>query len=260
MLTQLRVLSALGFVLAAGRGFADIASIHAAALPQETAVLASLDDVRRLEPYSPLWQPEWNFAQTKDEVTARLGKDLGFLRAASIAHPDNAELLLLTGVVADFANNLDVEHSYETALDVFQKAEKIAPADVRPAWFRSRLQCESSQRAEDGANGFLAIESNHPWDTLPIAFWDDYLECAMESNMSAHGLRAANYLKKLQAPPSERRDALAAMAAKHFIPVDMGTNTACRSPGPAVNMGTIWTLPVLPAVFACAFTWIGVSS
>ena len=37
---------------------ADVAAIHADALPQETAVLAALDDAREMEPYSHVWWPE----------------------------------------------------------------------------------------------------------------------------------------------------------------------------------------------------------
>jgi hypothetical protein len=199
MLSQMRVLSVLGLWLTAVSGYADIAAIHTAALPQDTAVLAALDDARQMEPYSHSFASQWDFPVTKDEVTSRLGKDLGFLRNASNEHPDNAELLLLTGLVARYAYNLDVEHSYETAMDVLGKAEKIAPDDVRAAWFRSTLQCQTTEPT-GGADGFLAIESSHSWEKLPPGFWDDYLECATITNMPAHALRAANHLKQLHAP------------------------------------------------------------
>jgi hypothetical protein len=215
-----RVLIVLGLCLAGGKGFADIAAIHAGALPQETAVLAALDDARQLEPYSRFFATQWNFPVTKDEVTARLGKDLGFLRNASNEHADNTELLLLTGLVARYAYNVDVEHSFETAMDAFEKAEKITPSDVRAPWFRSTLQCQTNQ-AQAGAEGFLAIEKAHDWQQLPAAFWDDYLECATITNMPAHGLRAVDHLKELHAPQSERRDSLADIAAKRFDQVDL---------------------------------------
>jgi hypothetical protein len=217
---QVRVLIVLGLCLAGSRGFADIAAIHAGALPQETAVLAALDDARQLEPYSSFFAAQWNFPVTKDEVSARLGKDLGFLRAASNEHPDNGELLLLTGLVARYAYNVDVEHSLDTAMDAFEKAEKITPSDVRAPWFRSTLQCQTLEPV-DGAKGFLTIEKAHDWQQLPAAFWDDYLECAMVTNMPAHALRASDHLKELHAPESHRRDSLAQMAAKRFDQVDL---------------------------------------
>jgi hypothetical protein len=220
MTRYVRVLVVLGVCLAASRGFADIAAIHADALPQETAVLAALDDVRQLEPYSRFFSAQWDFPVTKDDVTARLGKDLGFLRVASNEHAGNAELLLLTGLVARYAYNVDVERSFETAMDAFERAEKIAPSDVRAPWFRSTLQCQTKD-SQTGAEGFLAIEKAHDWQQLPGAFWDDYLECATVTNMPAHALRASDHLKELHAPESHRRDALAAMAANRFDQVDL---------------------------------------
>jgi hypothetical protein len=220
MLRQVRVLIALGLCLAANRGFADIAAIHADALPQETAVLAALDDARQLEPYSRAFSAQWDFPVAKDEVAARLGKDLGFLRAASNEHADNAELLLFTGLVARYAYNVDVERSFDTAMDAFERAGKIAPSDVRAPWFRSTLQCQTNE-TQTGAEGFLAIEKSHDWRQLPAAFWDDYLECATVTNMPAHALRASDHLKELHAPESHRRDSLAEMAAKRFDQIDL---------------------------------------
>ena len=41
----------------------DLSAIHANALPQETAVLAALDDAREMEPYSRSFTPDalWKF-------------------------------------------------------------------------------------------------------------------------------------------------------------------------------------------------------
>ena len=68
----------------------DLSAIHANALPQETAVLAALDDARELEPYSKSWTMKWEYPIPKEDVVARLGKDLGFLTLAMKGHPDNA--------------------------------------------------------------------------------------------------------------------------------------------------------------------------
>jgi len=95
----------------------EVDAIHADRLPQETAVLAALDDVRQLEPYCYSYTPDWRYSIAKEEVATRIGKDLGFLTLALKDYPDNAELLLLTGLAARFAYNLDAPGSYETALN-----------------------------------------------------------------------------------------------------------------------------------------------
>ncbi len=207
------------FSLLSPRLFADMAAIHANALPQETAVLSALDDAKQLEPYSRSWTMNWDYPVAKDEVAARLSKDLGFLTLASKSHPENAELLLLTGLVADYAYNVDVDGSFDAAMNALGQAEKLAPGDFRAPWFRATLECQTTQ-PKAGGDEFLSIEAGHAWDQLPVAFWDDYIECAYITNMPAHLLRAADHLQKLGAPVSERRNAIVDLAHKRFAPFD----------------------------------------
>jgi len=203
----------------APHALADVAAIHASALPQETAVLAALDDARQLEPYSHSWTNNWKYPVAKEDVSARLGKDLGFLTLALKEHPDNAELLLLTGLVARYAYNLDVPGSYDKAINALGQAQKLDPGDLRGPWFRASLLCQTTD-PRPGADQFLAIEGGRPWNQLPIAFWDDYMECASVTSMPAHILRAVGYLEKLHAPASEMRTFLANSARKRFDPFD----------------------------------------
>jgi hypothetical protein len=205
--------------LLTSQAHADVAAIHADRLPHETAVLAALDDARGLEPYCHSWTNSWQFPIAKDDAATRLGKDLGFLTIALKNHPDNAELMLLTGLVARYAYNLDVEGSYDTALNVLEKAQRMAPSDVRGSWFRATLLCQTTQ-SKAGADEFLSIEASHVWDQLPAAFWGDYMECLYVVNMPAHLLRAADHLEKLHAPNSEMRAFLTDYSRKHFNAFD----------------------------------------
>jgi hypothetical protein len=199
---------------------ADVAAIHADKLPQETAILAALDDVKELEPYSQSWTLKWHYPIAKDEVATRLGNDLGFLTIALKSHPDNSELLLLTGLVARYAYNLDVKGSYDIALNVLAQAQKLVPSDVRAQWFRATLTCQTME-PKAGANEFLSIEASHDWEKLPIAFWDDYMECASVTSMPAHILRAADHLEKMHAVDSGMRTFLANGARKRFDAFDL---------------------------------------
>jgi hypothetical protein len=200
---------------------ADLAAIHATALPQETAVLSALDDAEQLEPYCNVWTADslWRFPLTKAEVAARLGKDLGFLTRAAKNHPENAELLLLTGLVARYAYNVDVDGSYDTAMSMLDQAQKLVPDDVRAGWFRATLKCQTTQ-PDAGAADFLSIEAGHAWDQLPVGFWDDYIECALVTGMPAHALRAASFTEKLHAPESSSRASIIDIARKRFDPYD----------------------------------------
>jgi hypothetical protein len=199
--------------------FADVAAIHTDRLPQETAVLAALDDAKQLEPYSHSYTFPWKYPIAKEDVTARLGKDLGFLTIALKSHPENAELLLLTGLVARYAYNLDVPNSHETAISVLEQAQKLAPSDVRAPWFHATLLCQTNQ-SKAGAEEMLGIEDSHAWDQLPAAFWNDYLECATIANIPAHVLRAADHLEKLHAPSTEVRTAVTEATRKRYDAFD----------------------------------------
>jgi hypothetical protein len=216
-ITALLFLSLL-FPLAAF-ALSEVEAIHADRLPQETAVLAALDDVRQLEPYCYSYTPDWKYSIAKEDVAARLGKDLDILNLALKSHPDNAELLMLTGLVARFAYNLDVPASHDTALNVLGQAQKLAPSDVRAPWFRATLLCQTSQ-SKAGAEEMLSIESSHAWDQLPAAFWDDYMECATIANMPAHFLRALDHSEKLHAPSLEARTVIANATRNRYIAFD----------------------------------------
>jgi hypothetical protein len=215
---------------------ADVAAIHADRLPQETAILAALDDAQQLEPYSHSWNSKWQFPIAKEEVATRLGKDLGFLAIALKSHPDNAELLLLTGLVAHYAYNLEIEFGHDTALSVLTKAEKLAPSDVRVPWFRASLVCHTAQ-PKAGADEFLSIEASHAWDQLPVGFWLDYMECASLNGMPAHVLRAADHLDKLHAPSSEMRRFFPDVARKRFDPFDPKKNYEAKELWEGANPG-----------------------
>lgn len=213
------LLCAFLLFLSGSTAFADLAAIHQSALPQETAVLAALDDAQQLEPYSSSWYPKWPFSISQEEVARRLDKDFSFLSAALKNHPENLELQLLTGLVAHYAYNVDVPDSHDKAAHAFEQALSLAPGDMRARWFQASLMCQTDETLP-GANEFLAIESSRPSDQLPAAFWNDYLECATVTNMPAHALQATTHLKKLQTHASKRREQLEQIAQNRFIPFD----------------------------------------
>jgi hypothetical protein len=216
--------------------FADLAAIHSERLPQETAILAALDDAKQLEPYSHSWTQPWRFPIAKENVATRLGKDLAFLNLALKNHSDNAELLLVTGLVARYAYNLDVGGSHEIAINVLEQAQKLAPSDVRATWFRATLHCQTNE-LEAGADEFLAIESSHAWEQLPAAFWNDYLECAAVTNMPAHLLRAVDHLEKMHAPSTEIRDAVTDATRKRYDAFDPKRDYQPKTVWESANVG-----------------------
>ncbi|HWG20229.1 MAG TPA: hypothetical protein VG225_06835 [Terracidiphilus sp.] len=198
-------------------------------------MLAALDDVRQLEPYSQYWTAAtlWKFDIPRQQVGDRLSKDLGFLAQAVKGHPENAELTLLAGLAANYAHNLEVHEAYDTAMSMFDAAGKLVPGDLRVGWFQSTLHCQSTE-IEQGAKGFLALEASGARDRLPAAFWDDYMECALLSGMPVHVLRAASYLEKAHEPQSDRGKAYIEIARERIVPFD---------PQKQYEAGAVWLGP-----------------
>lgn len=240
---QLRLRAALAAVLLLAATLparADLAAIHRDKLPQTASVLSALDDATELEPYTDHWSSTWDYPVTKPAAAARLGTDLSVLRTAVKKSPENEELLLLTALVAHYAYNVDAgnaEDTYRTVRESIVAAAALNPSDIRPNWFRANFLCQTDDPVP-GAATFLSIEAAHPWRDLPAAFWDNYLACALITQMPAHALRAVDHLKALNAAPSGLRDDYASMARKRFDPVDLSKTYDDRQAWYAVPTGS----------------------
>ena len=215
-----RVTFAIAILLSATPAFASLADIQTAKLPQTAAAQQAYNDAVTLEPMVEQWTSNWNYPTAKQDVVSRLSADLAVLQAAAQSAPDNEEVLLLTGTVAHYAYNVDVASAAQVAVDSFQKAEKLAPADYRPGWFLGTQECQSNAIV-DGMNAFLDVEGKFPQQSLPVNFWDDYVFCAGVSNMPAHALRAAAYLKSVNAPDSAIVDTVLSAAQARIQPLDL---------------------------------------
>jgi hypothetical protein len=243
-------------VFFSGLAAADVAAIQADKLPQDSAILAAMRDAADLENYSRYYAQPWKFSISRKEVAKRLSKDLQVLDSAAKQHPENAELLLLTALVAQYAYNVDVENSHEIAMQSLEQAAKRAPGDFRPAWFHASLRCQTNE-AKTGGEEFLSIEEGRAWEDLPVAFWDDYIQCATITNMPGHVLRAADHLAKMQAPVWKRRDAVVAAARDRFVPFDAKKDCAPREVWEGLNFDadTVFTSTMCGVRFKVPSAW-----
>jgi hypothetical protein len=130
-----RSLAMLVMSLAALPAEAAVKDIHAEKLPQDPAIHAAYADVASLEAMARVWSSEWRYPTPKPEVAARLTASLAQFQKSLVSAPDNEELLLLTGLVAHYAYNVDVESAFQVAIECLASAQKLAPRDDRPQWF-----------------------------------------------------------------------------------------------------------------------------
>jgi hypothetical protein len=202
-------------------GGASLKDIRTERLPQQEPVQKALAEAAAVEEFAQGWSDKWRYQTPKEVVVSQLKDSLAKLQTGLESSPDNPELLLLTGLVAHYAYNVDVNDAYDVAIKCLQSANRLAPDDFRAQWFLGVHECEGAA-VKEGINEFLAVENRWPWNHLPPGFWDDYMLCATYASMPAHVLRAADHVSKLNAPPSEFRSFLVQGAGKRFKTPDPG--------------------------------------
>ena len=192
----LRGMVLLGPLLLTHSAWAQLHYIDPAKLPQDPNVLKAYTRAVSVEAMTRSWSPNWKYETPKKQVADQLAASLHGLRDAGKNNPDNEELLLLTGLVAHFANNVDVDDTYEVAVRSFEQAGKLVASDYRPEWFLAGHRCQSNE-VKTGMESMLAIEARTPWKQLPVDFWDDYISCSTIALMPAHTLRAVDHAVEL---------------------------------------------------------------
>lgn len=210
-----RPLSVLSLLLLCLPCCAAVRDIPKYRLPADPAFQDTYETLERIETMVDHWDAKWRYATPREQVVGQLAAALKTVQAAHDRAPDELELTLLLGVVAHYGYNVDLPQSYELAMSMFGKAKALAPGDIRGTWFEAAHVCQSAKPAS-GMKAFLVIEQSHPWKSLPVDFWDDYMACGTVTVMPAHVLRAADYLSKLNAPANVMRSFLMKANAQRF--------------------------------------------
>ena len=180
---------------------AQIRQINPTKLPRTSRVQDVYSSLPSVEPMARNWNSTWPFDTPKAQVVSLLSSSLRELRSSAPDAPQNEELLLLTGLVAHFAYNVDVPDTYEVAVQSFEEASKLAPNDYRAGWFLAMHRCQSDE-IKLGMEQMLRVETEYQWRDLPVDFWDDYINCSTMSLMPAHTLRAIDHAVHLGEQPA----------------------------------------------------------
>jgi len=200
-------------IFLAPAAFAGLDDIRQHKLPQNEKVGKAYADVLTVESFVRAWNPTWPYKVPKSQVVSLLKASLADLQKAVSSSADNQELLLLTGLVAHYAYNVDVNDADEVAVNSLEKARQLAPQDYRAEWFLGTHKCQANH-IEEGMQMLLTIERARSAEQLPSGFWDDYIDCALVADMPAHAIRAGDHLRRSQAEPSIERDQLIEIARK----------------------------------------------
>ena len=192
-LRQLLLVCLTAFVTCAAHA-ASLSDIDKKKLPADPQLTLALAKISKLEPYVQYFSPNWQAPFTKEEAASELRNASAIVNAFRQKDAANEELALLAGLIHTYAYNLDLENASEAATKDFQDAEKLNPTDVRPRWFLADHQCETTEYLKQGMESMLSLGDAAPSNALPIAFWEDYINCAGETMMPAHALRASSNL------------------------------------------------------------------
>lgn len=216
---------ALAF-LAAGNVFAQLREIDSAKLPSDEKVQRAYSRVLPIEAYARNWSTQWRYPVPKGKVAAALKASLHDLESAETATTGNEELWLLSAVVGHLAYNVDVNEAYQPTMQALENARKLVPTDYRANWFLGIHRCQAAD-VKAGMEQLIAIENEHPWRSLPVDFWDDYVSCATASVMPAHALRAIDHAEQLGSPPANYAPFLD-IAEGRYIKTDAKTTYKVR--------------------------------
>lgn len=103
------------------------------------------------------------------------------------------ELLLLKGLTAHYAYNLDLQEYFQVAVDSLQKAREALPTDCRPLWFLGNHYAKGA----DAVKGMPLLKqaSQECAESLPRSFWEDYAYAALLAAMPATGTYALDQVR-----------------------------------------------------------------
>lgn len=195
---------------------ARLRDIQVDKLPQHPEIQKAYKSALGVEAMAEEWSLQWRYSTPRATVAATLKTCLKELQDAERATPNNEELWLLTGTIASYAYNLDVDGAYDTATAAMNTAHSLAPNDPRPEWILGSFYCGTSDKLAQGMDSLLKVESQFDRQQLSPDFWESYMTCATLTNMPAHVLRAADQLRRL-GPLSATAKWQVDMAAKHIV-------------------------------------------
>jgi hypothetical protein len=191
----------LGVMLLVAAGSAAPASPSAISperrLPGKDMVQLS-DDLKILETVARDWSPEWRYELPREEAVSLAERALKKIDGLMSANEAPAgELLLLKGLTAHYAYNLDMKEYFEVAVESLQKAREALPADCRPLWYLGNHY----SKAADAEKGMPLLKQavNQCGDSLPLSFWEDYAYASVLAAMPATGYYALDQVKSRNA-------------------------------------------------------------
>ena len=141
------------------------------------------------------------------------------------------------------------------AIQSFGKAHQLAPDDYRAEWFLAGHRCQSNE-VKAGMEQMLTVEDRIPWQQLPVAFWDDYINCSTITLMPAHTLRAVDHAVHLGESASSYSFAVD-VAHKRYKGADVNTTYTARDVWQAIesNNSVQFTSQVCGMGFSAHSDW-----
>jgi tetratricopeptide (TPR) repeat protein len=190
------VLSLLVIFLITPAFSASISDINQNKLPSTAEISGCISEVERLEPFVKYWTPKWEYDIPKKRVVSTIKDCYKKIDILTVSYPDNCDLLLLQGLIAHYAYNLDLTEFFGYAKKAYEKASELDPSDIRPRWFMGVLLVQSRLIIR-GMETILEIARKQPYNTYPASFWEDYAYCSYLAGMPANALMGADRAEKI---------------------------------------------------------------
>lgn len=192
LLIQMTVLAA---VFGCSYSFAAVSDINFEKLDG----ISRADDVKKnmadLEPLAHEWSHEWKHAVPKEQAIDLAKKTVQMIDDMIKDKPDLSELLILKGIAAAYAYNLDLREYTAIAEKSFKAAQALAPEDIRPLWFLGKHLTQSA-RSGAGVQAIHEVFKKNKSEDLPPRFFEDYAFCAYMAAMPSSALMGIKFSER----------------------------------------------------------------
>lgn len=189
LLIQIVILSA---VFGHSYSFAAVSDINFDKLNEISRIDELKKNISDLESVAHDWSHEWKYDVPKEQAIDLAKKTIRMIDEMINDKPDLFELLILKGIAAAYAYNLDLQEYTAVAEKSFNAAQALAPDDIRPLWFLGKHLTQSA-RSGRGMQAIDEVFKKNKPENLPPRFFEDYAFCAYMAAMPSSALMGIKF-------------------------------------------------------------------
>lgn len=151
-------------------------------LPSDSGYQASIAWMEQNPNLVDVWNSEWKFSTSKDEVTRRVKDALSQTDNYLRENLSSEDLWLFRVLLKQYLYNLDVTSYHDQIIKDIETLRTMYPTDYRPPWLLASFYCKAAL-ATESIEVYEGITNKYQQDSLSPYFWVDYAEAEYFAGM-----------------------------------------------------------------------------